>query len=144
MELFDIIGRAVMKMATSPTTIPVSDTAIPLPLDTVVTDRGGFSADPANATFTVPSDGDYGITVHLNGDWNNGDDLEIALWINGTQQGAMLSQNGRGARHQTMSWTAYLDGLTAGDTLQVQLLDADGGSFDATIHACTLACVRVG
>ena len=143
MELFNILNRAAANLQT-PTTVSVSSTPVPLPLDNVVLVKGGMTIDLVTATFVVPVDGDYQFNVGLNGDWNNGDDLEITLWKNGTQHPEFLSQNGRGARHQTMMWTGFLDNLVAGDSIQIQLLDFDGGSFDVDVRTCQANCAYVG
>jgi len=142
-ELFDILSRAAAKLLNQ-TVVTVSATPVPLPLHAVVMEAGGMTVNSSTATFTLPKPGDYRLSMSFNGDWSNSDDLEFAIWVNGTQVGSMLSQNGRGGRHMSVSYEAILDNMAANDTVQVQMLDADGATFDVTAVSCQLNCAFIG
>ncbi len=135
MELFDILGRAVMRLSA-----PYSQVfgqgvfSIVTGFDINQLERGNVEADHLVNEITVLADGFYDVTVQVSAEFASGDELQMMIFINDAQLSANpVGIQGRGTgRPVYFAWT-FLHQFVAGDVMDLRMQNGESGNLNCLL-----------
>jgi len=132
-ELFDIIGKAALRISTQ-YTHSLTSTYSTLQFDQKTVERGGLTSNLTTNSILIDTTGAYEIVICIDADYANNQEMLMMIHVNGIAYSALASsQQGRGTgKPMNFSWTSTTN-LTAGDIVDVRIA-SEATSYDAEIR----------
>jgi len=142
-ELFGIIGKGAMRLAT-PATQNINDADwTVLEFDAITDERGGFICDITSNTITVPSTGLYTVNHGIDANFPGSEMIELMTYVNDVEYSPhyLILQGRNNQKPVSIFWQSTVS-LTAGDVINIRCRNGESGSFDLDLQRMYVAVIK--
>ena len=126
-ELFEILGRAAMRLSTEISQTIRSDEYQQIEgFDIVTVERGNFEADHLNNQIICNQDGLCDVTIGIDAEFSQNVELDLVIFVDGqpySNQPASIQGRGN-SKPVSLAWTSLAE-LSAGNVLDIRVKSAD-------------------
>lgn len=134
-ELFNILGKAALRLTTAGTQEFDDVSWTPLEFDQITVQRGGVTADLSDNTVAVPKTGLYEFSFGIDAEFPINEQLDIMVFINGVAYADTPAgvQGGGAGKPVALAWVSTAV-LVAGDIVDLRVQNGDIGPLIPTIR----------